>query len=188
MAGFNVRDPRFQRDIQRAQSKASMSGGGPAKVGGVVGAHAQNQLGRQIQFGRLALESKLADQQFGMAKEVLDQRHQSYQRNKDRFSHSKDMFGRRYDSEQENMNWQVGLGIGGLGISYLEGNRREGILKEDKARRTTQDKLISDMIQEKSNSRTQGLNPVYNEDPIVQSLGRKKTGAQTAASTFIRRF
>jgi hypothetical protein len=188
MAGFNVRDPRFQRDIQRAQSKASMSGGGPANVSNVVGAHAQNQLGRQIQFGRLALESKLADQQFGMAKERLNQQAKSHQLSKDRFSHSKDMFGRRYDSAEENMNWQVGLGIGGLGVSYLEGNRREGILKEDKTRRATQDKLIEDLMQDKSNSRVRGLNPVYGKDPIVQNLGKKKAGSQTESGTYMRRF
>jgi hypothetical protein len=135
--GFNERDPRFQRERQRAASKASMRGGqlSRAAEGAVVGRHAANQMSRGLAFERLGLQSRMAQQRFDMAKTRIAQADKERGLRKDDLKFRKDIFKDRMADRRSNLRWTIGLGLGTAGLSFMEGRRRSAALEAERQRR-----------------------------------------------------
>jgi hypothetical protein len=121
VGNFNPDDPRYQREIQRAYAKGGMTGNRPITEK-ITAKHAAYQFGRQEQFKGLALDkaSRLAAHKFNLAR--IKQADRAYKLRKDKI-----------DQEEENIDWTIGLGIGQLGYSTLEGMRRKNLLEADVA-------------------------------------------------------
>ena len=124
MAAFNPKDPRHQREQQRAAAKRSM---GPqrlarADVGEISGRHAGYQLGRQQQFRGLALYGDMAKL-----------RHESALAG---FENQSRLIGLRESAlrdQKKGLNFSIASGLVGTGLGVLEGKRREKILQRDLA-------------------------------------------------------
>jgi hypothetical protein len=134
VANFNYDDPRYQRDIQRAQAKASVFGN-RAKTEPISAAHAVHQLGRQEQFKSLALRSGLAKNQHDLNLARLNQSDKMRGLATQRLNLRKRMFKDTMDREEDNMDWTIGFGIANLGIGGIEGMRRKKILQADLAQK-----------------------------------------------------
>lgn len=134
MANFNTKDPRYQRDLQRARAKGLATGNIP-KTKGVVAAHAQHQLNRQLQFESLGLQSKLSKLRHELNLAILGNR-----------DYNINLAKRQLRKDKSNLNWTIGLGLGQLGFSTLEGQRRRNILKKDLEERERRWKLIEDRL------------------------------------------
>lgn len=139
MAAFNVDDPRFQREIQRAAAKRSM---GPARLervttGEITGRHAAHQLGRQQQFRGLALSSELAQQRHGQALVRAGQFDQSFGLAQRGQGFRESEFNTNLDREKSGLNQTMLMGLLGTGLSVMEGRRREGILRSQIAQRNS---------------------------------------------------
>lgn len=147
--GFNARDPRFQREMQRAQSKASMRGGGPlsrSAEGGIVGKHAAHQMGRGLEFQRLGLASDFAKQRYDMAKVRISQADKERGLRKDQYKFGKKMFKDQMGQRKENLRWTLGLGLGTAGLSYLEGKRQASALEKERLQRDKADKRQLELL------------------------------------------
>ena len=145
MARFNYNDPRYQREIQRANAKAGMSGNIP-KTEPISGRHAAYQLGRQLQRQGLALQSGMKKTQHEMNLARLKQADRRYGLQNERFNLFKRATKDRLDHDKENMDWTIGLGIGQLGYGALEGQRRKKILQTELSRKEQFARQYEDMI------------------------------------------
>lgn len=126
MAAFNPTDPMYQRDIQRMQ--AANSKGYGTRIGSVLqskiaATHAQNQLARQLEFGKLALQNKASMQAFQHAKDKLAAERAGYNLRRTKYKDSKD-----------DMRTSLWTGLAGTGLNYLEGERRKKELAAANAR------------------------------------------------------
>jgi len=130
VANFNYNDPRYQRDIQRAQAKGNATGN-IARTEPISARHAAYQLGRQEQFKGLALQSGMKRTQHEMNLARLKQSERSLGLSNERFNLYKRATNDKLDSDKENMNWTIGLGLGQLGYGALEGNRRKKIIQSE---------------------------------------------------------
>ena len=115
-SAYNIKkDPQGQRALSSLLARQSMGAG--KRQGGQGRLRAQlagNQFGRQLGFEQLALQKKASDQ---------------------RFAHSNRMYGmqkKNLKNEGKMMGLQTALGIGGVGLNYLEGKRRAGIMAADR--------------------------------------------------------
>ena len=143
MANFNYNDPRYQRDIQKAQAKGNATGNIP-KTKPISARHAQYQLGRQLQFQGLALQSGMKKTQHEMNLARLKQADRREGLRNERFNLYKRATNDRVDTAKDNMDWTIGLGLGQLGYGALEGHRRKKLLDADLARK---DKFITEINQ-----------------------------------------
>ena len=130
MANFNYNDPRYQRDIQRAQAKGNATGN-IAKTEPISARHAAYQLGRQEQFKGLALQSGMKKTQHELNLARLKQSERGLGLSNERFNLFKRATNDRLDRDKENMDWTIGLGLGQLGYGALEGNRRKKIIQSE---------------------------------------------------------
>ena len=121
MANFNYNDPRYQRDIQQANAKANATGN-ISRTEPISARHAAYQLGRQEQFKGLALQSGMKKTQHEMNLARLKQSERGLGLSNERFNLFKRATNDKLDSDKENMNWTIGLGLGQLGYGALEGN------------------------------------------------------------------
>jgi hypothetical protein len=134
MAQFNPEDPRYQREIQKSAAKRSM---GPSRLarattGEIAGRHAGYQLGRQQQFGRLALSDERSKQRHN-----LRERYQGFKENE---------FKIGVDREKKGLNQTMLMGLLGTGLSTMEARRREGILTSQIADQRYRTGLMEDYI------------------------------------------
>ena len=134
MANFNYNDPRYQRDIQRAQAKGNATGN-RAKTEPISSRHAGYQLGRQEQFKGLALQKGMKDTQHKMNLARLKQVDRRHGLQNERFNLFKRATNDRLDQAEDNMDWTIGLGLGQLGYGALEGQRRKKVLEADLAQK-----------------------------------------------------
>ena len=134
MASFNYNDPRYQRDIQRAQAKGNATGN-IAKTEPISARHAGYQLGRQEQFKGLALQKGMKDTQHKMNLARLKQVDRRHGLQNERFNLFKRATNDRLDQAEDNMDWTIGLGLGQLGYGALEGQRRKKVLEADLAQK-----------------------------------------------------
>lgn len=134
---FNANDPRYQREKQRVAAKGAMRGGTPVfgAMENVSARHAAQQAQTRETFNRLGIESKLAEQRFGMAKERIKMADKERGLSKDRLAFSKKMFGKEMDDRKSNLRWTIGLGLGTAGLGYMEGRRRANKLEEERKTR-----------------------------------------------------
>jgi len=130
VANFNYNDPRYQRDIQRANAKANATGN-IARTEPISARHAAYQLGRQEQFKGLALESGMKRTQHEMNLARLKQSERALGLSNERFNLFKRATNDKLDSDKENMDWTIGLGLGQLGYGALEGQRRKKIIQSE---------------------------------------------------------
>ena len=136
MASFNYNDPRYQRDIQRAQAKGNATGNIP-RTEPISARHAAYQLGRQVQFRGMAIESGMKKTQHELNMARLKQADRREGLRNERFNLYKRATNDKLDRDKENMDWTVGLGLGQLGYSAIEGHRRKKILEADLAQKDT---------------------------------------------------
>ena len=132
MASFNRNDPRYQREIQRARSKGSMTENRPITEN-ITARHAAYQMGRQERFKGLALDKAFKDSAYRFNKARLKQSDRMYQLQEQRYTLGRKATEDRIKQERENLDWTIGLGIGQLGYSTLEGNRRKKLIEADVA-------------------------------------------------------
>ena len=130
MANFNYNDPRYQRDIQRANAKANATGN-IARTEPISARHAAYQLGRQEQFKGLALQSGMKRTQHEMNLARLKQSERALGLSNERFNLFKRATNDKLDSDKENMDWTIGLGLGQLGYGALEGQRRKKMVQSE---------------------------------------------------------
>ena len=130
MANFNYNDPRYQRDIQRAQAKGNATGN-IARTEPVSARHAAYQLGRQEQFKSLAIQSSLNKTQYDLNLARFKQADRNRGLRNEKFNLFKRATNDKLDSDKENMNWTIGLGIGQLGYGAIEGVRRRKIIESE---------------------------------------------------------
>ena len=130
MANFNYNDPRYQRDIQRANAKANATGN-IAKTEPISARHAAYQLGRQEQFKGLALQSGMKRTQHEMNLARLKQSERALGLSNERFNLFKRATNDKLDRDKENMDWTIGLGLGQLGYGALEGQRRKKMVQSE---------------------------------------------------------
>lgn len=149
---FNMRDPRFQREMQRASSKASMRGGrlNRSAEGEIVGKHAGYQMGRGLEFQRLGLASEFANQRYEMAKTRIAQADKERGLRKEQLKFRKNIFSDEMSARRKNLRYTIGLGLGTAGLSYLEGKRRSNILEEERLRRAAADKRQIKLIEDQA--------------------------------------
>jgi len=125
VAQFNPNDPRYQRELQKTAAKRSM---GPQRgtlrsaVGQVAGRHAGYQLGRQLQFGRLAQQKQASD--------ISHELNLARLRQTDR---SLGMREKQLASEQSGLNFTLLSGLGQLGLGYYQGREKEKKLRKSTA-------------------------------------------------------
>ena len=155
MANFNPDDPRYQREIQKAHAKGSMTDNRPMTER-ITAKHAAYQLGRQERFKGLALDKafKKSQHQFNLAR--IRESNRSYELRKQGYSLGRKVVEDRIDQEKENLDWTIGLGVGGLGYSTLEGHRRKKIVEDDVAQQKEFMGLLKDKIASKRNRRVFG--------------------------------
>lgn len=146
MASFNYNDPRYQRDIQRAQAKGDATGN-RAKTEPISGRHAGYQLGRQVQNRGLALQQGMKNTQHEMNLARLKQADRRLGLQNERFNLFKRATNDRLDTAEDNMDWTIGLGLGQLGYGALEGQRRKKILEADLAQKDKFMKAYDDMAE-----------------------------------------
>jgi hypothetical protein len=124
---FNPNDPRYQRELQKARAKRSMGGpvrGVQAAVEGEIGAkHAAYQMGRQMEFQRLGLQSELAKNQLDRFKDRLAL-------DKDKLSWRRGAFNDELKDRRLAENIGIVTGLLGAGYSAYEGSRREKLLRK----------------------------------------------------------
>jgi len=130
VANFNYNDPRYQRDIQRANAKANATGN-IAKTEPISARHAAYQLGRQEQFKGLALQSGMKRTQHEMNLARLKQSERALGLSNERFNLFKRATNDKLDRDKENMDWTIGLGLGQLGYGALEGQRRKKMVQSE---------------------------------------------------------
>ena len=130
MANFNYNDPRYQRDIQRANAKANATGN-IARTEPISARHAAYQLGRQEQFKGLALQSGMKRTQHEMNLARLKQSERALGLSNERFNLFKRATNDKLDRDKENMDWTIGLGLGQLGYGALEGQRRKKMVQSE---------------------------------------------------------
>ena len=147
MASFNYNDPRYQRDIQRAQAKSNATGN-ITKTEAISARHAAYQLGRQEQFKSLALQSGMKKTQHEMNLSRLKQSERAMGLSNERFNLFKRATNDKLDNDKENMDWTIGLGIGQLGYGALEGNRRKKIIESELEQNQKFNLLFEHMIGE----------------------------------------
>lgn len=142
IGSFNIRDPRFQRDMQRARSKASMRGGRLSRSteSAVAAGHAGHQFSRGLVFQQLGLASEFAKQRFDMAKTRIAQADKERGLRKKDLRFRKNIFEDQLDQRKQNLRYTIGLGLGTAGLSFLEGKRRASALEEERLRRNKADK------------------------------------------------
>ena len=109
--------PMFQRELLKAQSKASMRGN-RANINGLLQRLATEDLTRKDQFRRLGLRKESSDlhhsgrmQMQGMQKDDLRDRKKA-------------------------LPWTIGIGTGTALMSALEGRRRAQLIREETHKRT----------------------------------------------------
>ena len=130
MANFNYNDPRYQRDIQRANAKVNATGN-IARTEPISARHAAYQLGRQEQFKGLALQSGMKRTQHEMNLARLKQSERALGLSNERFNLFKRATNDKLDRDKENMDWTIGLGLGQLGYGALEGQRRKKMVQSE---------------------------------------------------------
>ena len=161
MASFNYNDPRYQREIQRAQAKGSATGN-RARTEPISARHAAHQLGRQLQFQGLALESGMKKTQHEMNLARLKQSERMLGLRNARFNLLKRATNDRIDREKDNMDWTIGLGLGQLGYGALEGRRRRKIIESDLARKDKLMKMFDDyMVNDQQNKWNMEYGPEF---------------------------
>lgn len=111
-----------------------------AAEGNIVAKHAGYQMGRGLEFQRLGLASKLADQRFEQAKARIKMDDKRRELRNDAFNFQKRLFGDELSQRKKDMRWTIGLGLGTAGLSYFEGRRRSNELEEEKLRRSKWEK------------------------------------------------
>ena len=134
MASFNYNDPRYQRDVQRAQAKGNATGNIP-RTKPISARHAAYQLGRQVQFEGMAIQSGLKKTQHEMNLARLKQADRRQGLQNERFNLYKRATNDRLDDAKDNLDWTIGLGLGQLGYGALEGHRRKKIIEADLAQK-----------------------------------------------------
>ena len=111
MPQFMQSQPMFQREMQKAEAKASMSGQRPQTEAIKTALHMQD-LERKNQFGQLSRAKK---------------------------RHKMSMKGQKFDLKQQNKSlkerekqlpWQIGIGVGTSLLSALEGRRRAQLIAQ----------------------------------------------------------
>ena len=149
MANFNYNDPRYQRDIQRANAKGNATGN-ISKTEPISARHAAYQLGRQEQFKGLALQSGMKKTQHELNLARLKQSERGLGLSNERFNLFKRATNDKLDSDKENMDWTIGLGLGQLGYGALEGNRRKKIVQSELEQNNKFNLLFEKMMGENS--------------------------------------
>lgn len=112
-------NPDYQRDLSRMLARNNSGKGrriGSVLQSGLAAAHAKRNFGRQLEFERLALSKKANDVSARHNQRLLNLRSKNLKR------------------EGKMMGLTTLLGLGGLGVNYLEGRRRAGLMAQDRAR------------------------------------------------------
>jgi hypothetical protein len=130
VANFNRNNPRYQKEIQRAYSKGSMTGNRPITEN-ITAKHAAYQLGRQERFKSLALDKAFQKSQHEFNLARIKQANRQYQLRKQGYTLGRKATEDRIKQEKENLDWTIGLGVGQLGYSTLEGRRRQKEIEGD---------------------------------------------------------
>ena len=157
MASFNYNDPRYQRDVQRAQAKGNATGNIP-RTKPISARHAAYQLGRQVQFEGMAIQSGLKKTQHEMNLARLKQADRRQGLQNERFNLYKRATNDRLDDAKDNLDWTIGLGLGQLGYGALEGHRRKKILEADLAQK---DKFMREFDYYITNDNQEKFNRAY---------------------------
>jgi len=157
VASFNYNDPRYQRDVQRAQAKGNATGN-IARTKPISARHAAYQLGRQVQLEGMAIQSGLKKTQHEMNLARLKQADRRQGLQNERFNLYKRATNDRLDDAKDNLDWTIGLGLGQLGYGALEGHRRKKILEADLAQK---DKFMREFDYYMTNDNQEKFNRAY---------------------------
>ena len=167
MAAFNRRDPRFQRAIQAEAARGFARGNRP-RTKQITAEHAGYQLGRQIGFERLSIASKLAEMQHEMAMSRAQDRSRRIGLGEKRLSFDVHKQTRRLRDAKKAERFAIISGLGGAGLSFMEGRRRKKLLSEERSDR----KEFMELLRKRqSNARFDAIDePIY--DPYaLQMMG-----------------
>jgi hypothetical protein len=104
------RQPMYQKEMQKAQAKASMRGNRP-KTEALQSRLAEMDLARKLAFGSLGLQKKRSDLSHAGRSENLKQ--------------SKKTLKKR----EKQLPWEIGVGAGTGLLSAFEGKRRADLIK-----------------------------------------------------------
>lgn len=172
---YNPNDPRYQREIQRVASAGSMSpkrGVLRSRIGEVAARHAGHQLGRQIEFGKLAQANQRALLRDKIASHELAQRERALGLAESGLAFDRYKLGKTLGDQKRALNTSMLMGGGTAILGALEGYRQRKAIEQLVAAQEARSARIDEFYR---NARFNTLPyPVYqpgSSGPILSGLG-----------------
>jgi len=123
----------YQRDLSRTLAKNNMGGGrriSSVLQSGLAARHAGRNQKRRLQFEGIALNKRASDNAANHSQRLLN------------------MKSKNLKNEKKMMGLQTWLGIGGMGLNFMEGRRRKGLMAQDRVAQGRRDQVAVDGLEQ----------------------------------------